>query len=100
MPPGQSVTESRGGDKWGSAPAVTPSRVSWMCAGSALTPCHSSFQVSKGTSGGWDFLNFTLSVPSVAVQRLPGVCAAAIWQVLQLCKGLCKHQGMSLAQED
>lgn len=90
MSPGQSVTESRGGDKWGSAPAVTPSRVSCMCAGSALTPCHSSFQVSTGTSGGWDFLSFTLSLPSVAVQRLPGcVCccnlagAAALQRLVQ-----------------
>lgn len=87
MPSVQSVTKSRGGDKWGSAPNVSPSRVTWMCVDSADTPRHSSFQVSKGTSGGWNFLSFTLSLPSVAVQRVPGqVCAAAIHPVLQLCQ--------------
>lgn len=99
MPSVQSVTESRGGDKRGSPPNVSPSRVTWMCVDSADTPCHSSFQVSKGTSGGWNFLSFTLSLPSVAVQRVPGQLCAAI-RCCSSAKALCKHQGMSLAQED
>lgn len=93
MPSVQSVTESGGGDKWGSAPNVSPSRVTWMCVDSADTPCDSSFQVSKGTSAGWNFLSFTLSLTSVAVQRAPGQACAAIYQVLQLCQRLVQTPG-------
>lgn len=86
MPSVQSVTKSRGGDKGESAPNMSPSRVTWVCADSADIPCHSSSEVSKGTSGGWNFLISTLFLPSVAVQRVPGhVCADATSQVLQLC---------------
>lgn len=71
MPSVQSVPEPRGGDKLGSA-ADVPQAVTWICVDSAATPHHGSFQVSKGTPGGWNFPSFTFSLPSVVVQRVPG----------------------------